>query len=109
MGIFGSEGFLGIMIDNTSPTHLPFRPFEALACGSLHISQWNPAIENVFGKKIETVKTQEEFLNKLAFYLKKPDARKKQAEIGREFVMANHTYVHRANQVLSDLQKAGII
>lgn len=100
---------LGLQVDNDSITHTPFRPYEILGSGGFHISQYSKSMENIFNGLVELVNSEEEFLEKVDYYLRNEDARLKRAEEGRQFILSHHTYDKRARKVLKDLKKGGII
>jgi len=103
---------LGVNIIDTSETHTSFRPYEALACGAFHLTRYDKATENIFGASGENLVTFEgakDFFEKIDFYLENHDERKRIAESGRQFVLENHTYRHRAQGFVKNLTESGII
>ena len=80
------------------------RVFEALACGSLLIT--NELSDNgqaeLFrdGVHLATYREHVDLLDKLAFYLAREATREKIAAAGRAEALARHTYGHRMEQIL---------
>ena len=86
------------------------RVFEALASGSLLVT--NDLSENgqaeLFrdGVHLATYREAEDLLDKLAFYLGRETLREKIAAAGRAEVLERHTYRHRMEQVLREVELA---
>ena len=84
---------------------LNMRVFEALACGPLLVTNALPPAsgqEQLFrdGVHLATYRDPEELLDKLRFYLARPETLATVARAGREEVSARHTYRHRMEEVL---------
>jgi 2-polyprenyl-3-methyl-5-hydroxy-6-metoxy-1,4-benzoquinol methylase len=81
------------------------RVFEALACGSLLVTNDLPKSGQgrLFrdGAHLAAYQTADELLDKVRFYLDRGEAREKIAAAGREEVLARHTYRHRMQAVLA--------
>jgi glycosyltransferase involved in cell wall biosynthesis len=83
------------------------RVFEALACGSLLVT--NDLSENgqgeLFrdGEHLVTYRSGEELVEKVAYYLEHEDERERIASAGRAEVMAKYTYRHRVERLLSEV------
>jgi GT2 family glycosyltransferase/tetratricopeptide (TPR) repeat protein len=81
------------------------RVFEALACGSLLMT--NDLAENgqdeLFrdGVHLAAYRDAEDLLDKIAFYLARDEVRRKVAARGREEALARHTYRHRMETILA--------
>ena len=80
------------------------RVFEAMSCGSLLIS--NDLADNGQaelardGLHLVTYREAEELLDKLRFYLARPEMRERIAAAGRQHALASHTYGHRMAALL---------
>jgi O-antigen biosynthesis protein len=79
---------------------LNMRVFEALACGSLLATNDLPpesGQSELFrdGSHLASYRDPEELLDKIRFYLTRPETRTKVERAGREEVVAKHTYRHR--------------
>ncbi len=91
---------------------LNMRVFEALACGSMLVT--NDLKENgqaeLFrdGEHLTTYSTPEELFDKMRFYLTHDTERERIASQGRTAVLAKHTYRHRMEAVLSALSVRSI-
>ncbi|MEQ8174246.1 MAG: glycosyltransferase [Syntrophomonadaceae bacterium] len=102
-----SKIVLGIHSVDNSPTMMSMRTFEILGCGAFYLTQWTPAIENLFEnhKHLVWSKSPEETLHLAAYYLSHPEAREKIARQGQAQVYSKHTYNHRAQDMLRLLKK----
>lgn len=96
---------IGVSNCPESKTHLPSRIYEALACGSLHLMQDCPAVNNVFGNIVETYKDKIELIEKIRYYKSRQKEKKINIERCLEFVNSNHTYKQRALFVQKVLMK----
>ncbi|GBF32456.1 hypothetical protein DCCM_0652 [Desulfocucumis palustris] len=92
---------LGLHSVDSSPTMMSMRTFEALGCGTFHLSQWTPAIENLFINHRHLVwsKSAEETLELVKYYLPRGDLRERIARAGQEEVYKKHTYPARAKEM----------
>jgi GT2 family glycosyltransferase/tetratricopeptide (TPR) repeat protein/SAM-dependent methyltransferase len=85
------------------------RVFEALACGSLLVT--NDLTDNgqadFFrdGTHLATYRDADELLDKIDFYLKHPDTRAKVESAGMREVIEKHTYRHRMATILAAAEK----
>lgn len=97
-----SKIVLGMHSVNTSKTMMSMRTFETLGCGAFYLTQWTPAIENLFEnhKHLVWSKSAEETISLVDYYLVHDKEREEIAKQGQEFVYKNHTYLHRANTIL---------
>ena len=86
---------------------LNMRVFEAMACGSLLITDRLPneaGLGELFEDRRHLVLYDEEDLEELVvYYLKNEDEREEIAECGLKEVLAHHTYGHRADQLLAQI------
>jgi GT2 family glycosyltransferase/tetratricopeptide (TPR) repeat protein len=86
------------------------RVFEALACGSLLLT--NDLTENgqaeLFqdGVHLATYRDPEEMLDKIAFYLDRAEVCERIAAAGRTQVLAKDTYRHRMERILGEVERA---
>lgn len=102
--VYSSAGIvLGTHSVDTSATMMSMRTFEALGCGAFYLTQWTPAIENMFvnHKHLVWVKDPEETLEMVKFYLGREDLRKKIACSGQAEVYGKHTYRRRAGEMMA--------
>jgi len=96
---------LGLHCDDTSKTQTSMRTFEVLGCGSFYLTQYTPAHESLFssGDHLVWSRSAEETLALADQYLYREKERQRIAALGQEKVYSDHTYVHRARQVLNRL------
>ncbi len=96
-----------IVFNRSVKNDVNMRVFEALACGSLLLT--NDLAENgqaeLFqdGVHLATYTDAAELLDKLTYYLEHEEVREKIAATGREVVIAEHTYAHRMRQILQTI------
>jgi spore maturation protein CgeB len=98
---------LGMHSIDTSRTMMSMRTFEVLGCGGFYLTQWTPAIEELFINHYHLVwsKSPEETLDLVKFYLQHPELRQKIARQGQAEVYRKHTYQQRVREILPYLQK----
>lgn len=79
------------------------RPFEILACGGFCISEEKPdlLLHLKPGEEIITYKDIPDLRNKIEYFIQHEDERKEIATMGRKKVLANRTYNHVVNELLS--------
>jgi spore maturation protein CgeB len=97
---------LGLHSVDTSPTMMSMRTFDVLGCGAFYLTQWTPAIENLFSNHEHLVwsKSPQETVDLVNYYLARPEERQRIARNGQAMVYANHTYHHRAKDFLNILK-----
>lgn len=72
------------------------RVFDAPAAGAFVLTDYKEALYELFAPdEVVTFRTLEEAREKLAYYLKYPETRRRVATRARERVLAQHTYGHR--------------
>jgi spore maturation protein CgeB len=78
------------------------RTFEIGACNGFQLVDRAPGLEYFFaeGTEIATFSSEDELLEKAAFYLKHPALRERMAAAAREKVLSRHTYYHRMEKLL---------
>ena len=87
------------------------RVFEAVACGSLLLT--NDLTDNgqaeLFqdGVHLATYREPEDLLDKLAYYLERDKVRERIAAAGRAEAIEKHTYRHRMERLLREVEAAG--
>lgn len=97
---------LGLHSVDSSPTMMSMRTFDALGCGAFYLTQWTPAIENIFSNHEHLVwsKSPQETVELVNYYLARPEERQRIARNGQAEVYAKHTYNHRVKRVLQALK-----
>ncbi|WP_245583163.1 CgeB family protein [Paenibacillus daejeonensis] len=93
------------IVYNHSPrelSHFNMRLFEGMGCGALVLTNDNPGQQEVFrdGHHYVIFDSQKDLLEKAEYYLTHLDQAQKIATQGRDYVLAHHTYKHRARQLL---------
>jgi len=98
-----------IVFNRSIRNDVNMRVFEALACGSLLMT--NDLSENgqneLFqdGVHLATYRNAEEMLDKIAFYLTHPEARAKVERAGKREVIEKHTYRHRMETIMAAVER----
>ncbi len=77
------------------------RVFEALACGALLLSDRVPAIEELFGDVAIFTDGWDDTRAQLAHWLFRPGERAEMCARARARILAEHTYDHRARQIVA--------
>ena len=93
-------------VKETSQTQTSMRPFEALGCSGFHLSQYTPAMANIFGienKYLALSNGAKETRELLDYYLEHDNERKAIALAGQKFVYTEHTYKRRVYDILIPL------
>jgi spore maturation protein CgeB len=78
------------------------RMYTAVGCGAFYMCQHVEGIEDVLipDKEIVTFHDENEMIDKIGFYLKREDLRRKISQAGQEKVLKNHTYEIRIRQLI---------
>ena len=84
------------------------RAYDALASGAFVISDRVPGIEREFGQGLVTYGDPAELQTLVDTYLGDPDRRRREAAIGRQTVLARHTFAHRVTTILEEVARLGI-
>lgn len=98
-----------IVFNRSIKNDVNMRVFEALACGGFLLTNdlSDNGQEELFkdGVHLGTYHGPEDLLDKIGYYLSHEKVRKKIAERGRKHILARHTYRHRMEKILSEVQK----
>lgn len=91
-----------IILNESIYDDLNMRTFEALACNRLLLTEDVPAVRDHFedGKHLILFKTIDEAVEKANYYLVHSDERNTIAETGYQEFLSQHTYEHRAKEIL---------
>lgn len=78
------------------------RVFEIAACGGFQLCDPAIGLDRFFAidREIPVYRDLKELRAQIAYYLARPEARREIAEASRERVLREHTYAHRAQQML---------
>ncbi len=98
-----------IVFNRSVSSNVNMRVFEAVACGSLLLSddlQHNGQGE-LFrdGIHLATYRDEQELLDKVAYYLQHEDTRERIAATGRDEAVTRHTYRHRMQELLAEAER----
>jgi len=98
-----------IVLDDANRVTKPYgsvnsRVFDALATGTLVLTNGELGSNATFDGKLPVYRTKEELENLLNYYLLNDEARKEKVKELKEFVLNNHTYYHRANRIKEVLE-----
>lgn len=82
-------------------TGIPQRIWDIMGAGGFVLTNYQSELENYFeiGKEMESFGSQQEMLEKTAYYLEHEEERIQIAKCGHEKVKAEHTYLHRMKQL----------
>jgi spore maturation protein CgeB len=97
-----------IVFNKSINNDLNMRIFEAMSSGSMLLTDKliNNGLEDLFRDRQHLVLYKEDNLEYLTeYYLAHESEREKIAACGRDNVLSNHTYEHRAKQVIDTLEK----
>ena len=84
------------------------RTFDIPACGAFEMVDYKKNVEKHFeiDKEMITFRNINELKNKIDFYLKNDDLRKTISDRGKQRVLNEHTWVHRANDLIAALKQS---
>jgi len=84
----------------------PSRTFDIAACGGFQLAEHKEDIESLFktGEEIICYKTMDELRKLIKYYLLHPDERKEIGLAGQKRVLKEHSYEHRARQILNTIK-----
>lgn len=87
------------------------RTFDILACGASELVDYKKSLESHFklGEEIASFKNDKELIECINYYLKDINLLKKISDKGRQRVLNEHTWVHRANRAINTLKERGIV
>ncbi|MDY7223910.1 CgeB family protein [Halalkalibacterium halodurans] len=93
---------LGIQCDDSSFTQTSMRPYEVLGCHGFHLTQKTKATTKIFkdGEHLVTAGSKEEAIEKILYYLERPQERQRIARQGQDFVYRYHTYEQRVKEIM---------
>jgi len=83
------------------------RTFEIPGAGSFQLTDYKKSLENLFEADREIVyyKNENDLLEKISYYLENEDERKRIAKRGNEIAGKKHTFRHRAETILTDIER----
>ncbi len=82
------------------------RVYDVLACGGFLLTQYNPGVEDEFaiGRDLDVFHTRDEMVEKIAYYLDRPDERAQIAQSGQVCALAKYGYRVRIQALLNALR-----
>ena len=86
-------------------TGIPLRAFDIMGAGGFLLTNYQADFLDFFSPDEDFVffESKSDLLDKIAYYLKHEEERAAIAKNGLRKISADHTYVHRAQEILSDL------
>ncbi len=95
------------LVNGNAETGLNMRHFEITAAGGFMLCYDQPELESCFmpGKECAVFRSEEELLEKIQYYLARPDERAAIAQAGQKRTLSEHLYSHRLRTLLAMLQK----
>ena len=93
----------------TIQTGIPLRVFDVLGAGGFLITNYQSDLLGVFepGQDLVVYEDSEDLRNKVEFYLKNPEERKRIARNGYEKVKEYHSYKVRVGTILKNIREKG--
>lgn len=92
---------------NDVPAYMSDRTWLALGMGSCVLRRWSPGLPSKMCEVCRLYRTKGEMERLLAELSADREYRRYLGERSRAWVMSNHTYEHRARQVLKEVEKCG--
>jgi len=88
--------------DGSSKNFSNEREFKIPACGGFQISDYVTGIEKLFvpGKEIVVPETDSEWFDAIDYYIHNEEKRKEIQENGTKRALGEHTYLHRAKEIM---------
>lgn len=90
------------------PDIVTMRIFDVLSCGGFILAEHNKALADIFliGEELDTYRTLDDLLEKVAFYIENPQKAQEIAQKGRERVQKDHTIQARVEFMLDRMAKS---
>jgi len=100
-----SKIVLGLNQDHDSAYYFSNRLFLTLGCRGFHLIRYVPGTEHIFedGKHLAWFHDRDDCLEKIAYYLDRPEERAKIAQTGYEVAIREHRYFDRVADILGTL------
>jgi O-antigen biosynthesis protein len=81
------------------------RIYDALACEAFVISDEVPGLSERFGEAVACFRSPQELHELVDRFLDDPNERRRRARLGRETVLAEHTFAHRVRELLGFIEE----
>lgn len=104
--IYGNSKIVFNQSANTIKS-INMRLFEGMGCGALVISDYVPGMEKLFIENTHYVsfKDEDELIEKMDYYLNNTEEAQVIATAAYEHLLNNHTYEHRAKEIIELIQE----
>lgn len=91
-----------IVFNKSEAGEVNFRVFEGPSCGALLVTEEAPGLEELFepGKEIITYRSFEEAYEKIRYFLRNDEERRRIAEAGYKRARNEHTFEHRVRRLI---------
>jgi O-antigen biosynthesis protein len=101
--VYGSAGIVlnDHWEDMREHGYISNRIYDALACGTLVLSDDVPGLSERFGEAVAVYRTAEELHELIERLLGDPSESRRRGELGRATVLAEHTFAHRVDELLA--------
>jgi spore maturation protein CgeB len=86
------------------PIDVPERVFKVPAAGGFTIHTYSPALKDMFGDTIQSASNQDEWFNKIDYYINNETVRIEHAKAQRNTILSQHTYFDRASILIPELK-----
>lgn len=96
--------FIGQDADTPVPgKYLSNRIFAVMGCGGFYLGRRTPGMETVFdiGREMDVFDTDDEMLEKIRYYLKNEEARRRIARAGQQRVLTDYTYEQQMRKIFN--------
>jgi spore maturation protein CgeB len=101
--------FLNVNSVVDSPTMFSRRVFELLACGTHVVSASSKGMEQMLGDRVSVARTEDEAREVVSQLMKPSWENRVRAHLGYRRMMSDHTYRHRADEVLRRVGREDLI
>lgn len=100
-----SKIVLGLNQDHDSAYYFSNRLFLTLGCRGFHLIRYVPGIEDLFsdGEHLAWFHDEDECLDKISYYIRRPEERARIAQAGYELALKQHRYHDRVEEILGIL------
>jgi len=92
-------------------TGLNIRHFEITAYGGFMLTYWTPELASCFeiGQECDVFRNEAELLDKIGYYLERPDTRRQIAAAGQRRTLGEHLYSHRITRLVELLRENSVL
>jgi len=103
----GAKIILGWNIDPTIDLYFSNRTWYTLGCGGFLLTAYTPSLEELFGrgKELDWFETVEECCDKIEYYLRHNEERKKIARAGYQLANNEYSYDRMVEKIICDIRQ----